>query len=90
VHVSVLMVQTPRTLLFFSWQNSDMHMQIAQERWIVDKLVRNREQINVNPVWQRGPAWKASRPLPPARVPVQILYEFLAKRIMTAAEERWQ
>lgn len=36
-------------------------MQINQGAWTVDRLFSEREYINLNPQWQRGPAWKPSR-----------------------------
>lgn len=36
-------------------------MRIRQRRWKVEKLVRDQAQINLNPAWQRGPAWKPQR-----------------------------
>jgi hypothetical protein len=36
-------------------------MQIVQTCWSIQKFDDNRALINVNPVWQRGPAWKGPR-----------------------------
>jgi hypothetical protein len=36
-------------------------MEVAQTRWSIDKFVRKRNAINLNPIWQRGPAWKPAR-----------------------------
>ena len=36
-------------------------MEIRQEAWTIEKLFTRRGQINLNPQWQRGPAWKQSR-----------------------------
>lgn len=36
-------------------------MQIKQETWTIEKFVTNRAKINLNPSWQRGPAWKLPR-----------------------------
>jgi hypothetical protein len=36
-------------------------MQIKQRHWKVERLVRDRNKIDLNPMWQRGPAWKAPR-----------------------------
>ena len=36
-------------------------MHIRQRRWRINKLVRLQEAINLNPYWQRGPAWKPER-----------------------------
>jgi hypothetical protein len=36
-------------------------MKVAQTRWSIQKLVQHKSQINPNPVWQRGPAWKPPR-----------------------------
>ncbi|WP_352631184.1 DUF262 domain-containing protein [Mesorhizobium sp. M0496] len=36
-------------------------MQIHQGTWTVDRLFSERENINLNPQWQRGPAWKPPR-----------------------------
>ena len=36
-------------------------MEVVQTRWSIQKLVLHRSKINLNPVWQRGPAWKLPR-----------------------------
>jgi hypothetical protein len=36
-------------------------MQIRQRQWTVERLFKERESIDLNPAWQRGPAWKKSR-----------------------------
>lgn len=36
-------------------------MQINQGTWTVDRLFSERENINLNPQWQRGPAWNPPR-----------------------------
>ena len=36
-------------------------MHVRQRRWKIDKLVKLQEAINLNPYWQRGPAWKPAR-----------------------------
>lgn len=36
-------------------------MQIQQVNWTVDQLFNEREHINLNPQWQRGPAWRPLR-----------------------------
>lgn len=36
-------------------------MRIRQLRWKVERLVRDQAEINLNPAWQRGPAWKPPR-----------------------------
>lgn len=36
-------------------------MKVQQEKWTVKKLVEQQDEINLNPIWQRGPAWKAPR-----------------------------
>ncbi len=36
-------------------------MRIRQHRWKVERLVRDQAAINLNPAWQRGPAWKPPR-----------------------------
>jgi Protein of unknown function DUF262 len=36
-------------------------MRIRQRRWKVERLVRDQAAINLNPAWQRGPAWKPPR-----------------------------
>lgn len=36
-------------------------MQIKQRHWKVERLVRDRTKIDLNPMWQRGPAWKTPR-----------------------------
>lgn len=36
-------------------------LEIRQDAWTVGKLFSQRGQINLNPQWQRGPAWKQSR-----------------------------
>ncbi len=36
-------------------------MRIRQRRWKVERLVRVQAAINLNPAWQRGPAWKPPR-----------------------------
>lgn len=36
-------------------------MRLRQRGWKVDQLVRDQAEINLNPAWQRGPAWKPPR-----------------------------
>jgi hypothetical protein len=36
-------------------------MEVKQTRWTVDKFVRQMNVVNLNPIWQRGPAWKPAR-----------------------------
>ena len=36
-------------------------MHVRQHRWKINELVRLQEAINLNPYWQRGPAWKQER-----------------------------
>ena len=36
-------------------------MRIRQRRWKVEKLVSDQAVINLNPAWQRGPAWTPPR-----------------------------
>ena len=36
-------------------------MEVVQTRWSIDKFVRKQNNINLNPIWQRGPAWKPAR-----------------------------
>lgn len=36
-------------------------MKIEQKNWTVSKLVKDRDVINVSPLWQRGAAWKSPR-----------------------------
>ncbi|MER8464527.1 DUF262 domain-containing protein [Mesorhizobium sp. M1396] len=36
-------------------------MQIRQRSWPITQLVSNQNTINLNPVWQRGPAWRGPR-----------------------------
>src|SRR6266481_2207072 len=36
-------------------------MEVVQTRWSIDKFVRKKDVINLNPIWQRGPAWKPAR-----------------------------
>ncbi|WP_352846622.1 DUF262 domain-containing protein [Mesorhizobium sp. M0622] len=36
-------------------------MIIRQRRWKVERLVRDQAEINLNPAWQRGLAWKSPR-----------------------------
>jgi Protein of unknown function DUF262 len=36
-------------------------MQVSQENWPIKDIVKRKAKINVNPQWQRGPAWKAPR-----------------------------
>jgi hypothetical protein len=36
-------------------------MKIVQTRWLIDKFVQNSARINLNPTWQRGPAWQVPR-----------------------------
>jgi hypothetical protein len=36
-------------------------MEVRQTRWTISKLVKNQKKINLNPMWQRGAAWKAQR-----------------------------
>ncbi len=36
-------------------------MQVRQDTWSIEKLVKNKSKINLNPSWQRGPAWQLPR-----------------------------
>lgn len=36
-------------------------MKIRQVTWSIKELVKNEQKINLNPSWQRGPAWKLPR-----------------------------
>ena len=36
-------------------------MRIQQLRWKIEKIVSKEATINLNPAWQRGPAWKPPR-----------------------------
>jgi len=36
-------------------------MKIHQDTWTVSRLFSERDRINLNPQWQRGPAWKPPR-----------------------------
>ena len=36
-------------------------MKIVQMRWPISKFVQNRTGLNLNPMWQRGPAWQLPR-----------------------------
>jgi hypothetical protein len=36
-------------------------MKIDQRLWSVGDLVKCQSEINLNPIWQRGPAWRAAR-----------------------------
>jgi len=36
-------------------------MRIEQDNWTARRLFDERHRINLNPAWQRGPAWKPSR-----------------------------
>jgi hypothetical protein len=36
-------------------------MDIRQKIWRIKRLVECRKKININPIWQRGPAWKPAR-----------------------------
>src|SRR5882762_5337054 len=36
-------------------------MEVLQTRWSISRLVQKRTSINLNPVWQRGPAWQGPR-----------------------------
>jgi hypothetical protein len=36
-------------------------MEIRQRRWTNQRLFDRRDQINLNPIWQRGPAWRQPR-----------------------------
>lgn len=36
-------------------------MQIENCLWTVEDLIGRKERINLNPTWQRGPAWKLAR-----------------------------
>ncbi len=36
-------------------------MQVKQEAWTISKLGQQKDRINLNPQWQRGPAWKMPR-----------------------------
>lgn len=36
-------------------------MEVEQVPWSIEELVEARDRINLNPLWQRGPAWRAPR-----------------------------
>ncbi len=36
-------------------------MKIEQQSWAIAKICERRQSINLNPTWQRGPAWKTPR-----------------------------
>jgi len=36
-------------------------VKVVQENWTIQKLIEHRAKINLNPAWQRGPAWKTQR-----------------------------
>ena len=36
-------------------------MKIKQVTWTIKELVKKKSKINLNPAWQRGPAWQPSR-----------------------------
>lgn len=36
-------------------------MKVKQEPWSISKLAMHKDEINLNPAWQRGPAWKMPR-----------------------------
>jgi hypothetical protein len=36
-------------------------VKIRQDTWSIKKLVDNKSKINLNPSWQRGPAWRLPR-----------------------------
>ena len=36
-------------------------MKIRQEHWKLETLIKDHAKINLNPAWQRGPAWKPAR-----------------------------
>lgn len=36
-------------------------MEVVQATWTIEDLVKQQDKINLNPVWQRGPAWKLPR-----------------------------
>lgn len=36
-------------------------MEVLQTTWSIEELVKERDKINLNPLWQRGPAWKPPR-----------------------------
>jgi hypothetical protein len=36
-------------------------MKVEQRLWTIEKLIGMREEINLNPAWQRGPAWAPAR-----------------------------
>lgn len=36
-------------------------MKIKQETWTTKELIKNQSKINLNPSWQRGPAWSLPR-----------------------------
>src|SRR5690606_18884256 len=44
-----------------AYQGGTFTMRIRQRRWKVERLVRDQAEINLNPAWQRGPAWKPPR-----------------------------
>ncbi|WP_288142949.1 DUF262 domain-containing protein [Mesorhizobium sp.] len=36
-------------------------MKVNQALWSIEKLVKFKDKINLNPAWQRGPAWRDGR-----------------------------
>jgi len=36
-------------------------MKVEQRLWTIEKLIARKDEINLNPAWQRGPAWKDAR-----------------------------
>jgi Protein of unknown function DUF262 len=36
-------------------------MRVVQTRWTIDDLIQAKSRIDLNPAWQRGPAWRAPR-----------------------------
>lgn len=36
-------------------------MKVEQKSWTIEELVAQKDKIELNPVWQRGPAWKPPR-----------------------------
>lgn len=36
-------------------------MKVEQDTWTIKKLIKQKNWINLNPIWQRGPAWREPR-----------------------------
>ena len=36
-------------------------MKIKQQQWTIERLIKDKDKININPAWQRGPAWQLPR-----------------------------